>query len=129
MLAQNFKSPAELGVSDADFDALVQTLYAFERQEVPDQLFDMLGMYTDGCRTPGCVKGWAVFLSKGKAKFETWGRHSQLMRLFCMDGGSYDVNAIVKHGGHQNIKPPHAAIALRNFLTHGEPRWAEALAN
>ena len=24
--------------------------------------------------------------------------------------------------------PSQAAIALRNFLTHGEPRWAEALA-
>jgi hypothetical protein len=26
------------------------------------------------------------------------------------------------------IAPGQAAVALRNYLTHGEPRWAEAMA-
>ena len=31
-------------------------------------------------------------------------------------------------GSGGEITPAQAAIALRNFLTHGEPRWAEAMA-
>lgn len=39
MLAQNFKTPADLKIDDDDFEALVKVLGMFERAEVPGHLF------------------------------------------------------------------------------------------
>lgn len=35
MLAQNFKTPADLGITDVEFDALYKVLGILERSEVP----------------------------------------------------------------------------------------------
>jgi hypothetical protein len=36
MLAQNFKTPAALGISDAEFEALVKALGMLEREEIKE---------------------------------------------------------------------------------------------
>lgn len=134
MLAQNFKTPADLGIADADFDALAKVLGMLERQEIEDlpkgpRTFSLaplnvdlskfyMGMVTVGtdCGTAGCILGWARHVARNRIFPETCGptyRSTPLGRLFFGDG-------IFANGAQ-------AAIALRNYLTHGEPRWAEAM--
>ncbi len=138
MLAQNFKTPADLKISDAEFDALFKVLGMLERDEVrraetytmrlaenhgtTPMGFHMGTFYgaNEECGTVCCICGWAEFVghlpagSLMRARFF----NSGLMKLFDPTG-TFDSDKI----GTQQ-----AAIALRNYLTHGEPRWDEALA-
>jgi hypothetical protein len=66
------------------------------------------------CGTIMCIGGTAEFLMKEEFGDEP----EQLYRLFHPDT---DIP-------WPDITPNQAAIALRNYLTHGEPRWDEALA-
>lgn len=133
MLAQNFKTPAELGLSDAEFDALAKVLGILERQEVPHA--DDIGpagsvafnmhFHNDtlpGCGTIACIKGHAEIISDGVAFPEQFWTYKydnpKLFDLFCPDWG------INRH----RISTGPAAIALRSYLTTGEANWAEALA-
>jgi hypothetical protein len=136
MLANNFMPPSALGLSDVEFESLVKLLGMLERGEVPDDQFTMRRVQHP-CRTPACLCGWANHLSGGRAfpleakagltVFSSttyaprWREMSpRLQNLFAYGGRAIDpVYAAT---------PSQAAIALRNFLTDGEPRWAEALA-
>lgn len=136
MLAQNFKTPAALGIADHEFDALVKVLGMLEREEIKHasecepvvgSLFNMcsFGRDTD-CGTIGCIAGWARVVSNGKAF--PWATDANnlspdeptkmLEALFYPSCGAY----------WGDITPSQAATALRSYLTTGDPCWPEAFA-
>jgi len=145
MLAQNFKTPDELQVTDAEFAALLQVLGALERDEfrhytlsrrrliratVPNGFSMSEHLCKEGCNTVACIAGWAHEFSGGKV-FKSnggiqgaflWGgvlSHAleELFYMYTQPPGALDTTT-----------PKQAARALRNFLTYGEARWDEALA-
>lgn len=131
MLAQNLKTSTELGILDAEFEALLKVLGMLERGELRHSFpLDAIRKTSIGfsmnfwgyeppavaCGTVHCIGGWAEAIL-GKP-FKHYDRKSNLGRLFWPR----------QVAGWDRITPSHAAIALRNYLTHGEPRWAETLA-
>lgn len=136
MLANNFMPPSALGLSDVEFESLVKVLGMLERGEIPDGEFTMRRVQHP-CRTPACLCGWANHVSAGRAfplhakpgltvfSSKTYGPRwrdmpRRLQELFAYGGRPIDPVYVAT--------PSQAAIALRNYLTHGEARWAEALA-
>ena len=136
MLANNFMPPSALGLSDVEFESLVRLLGVLERGEIPDDQFTMRRVQHP-CRTPACLCGWANHLSGGRAfpleekpgptvfSSATYAPRwrempRRLQNLFAYGGRATDPV--------YTASPSQAAIALRSFLTEGEPRWAEALA-
>jgi hypothetical protein len=114
MLAQNFMRPTSLGVNDVEFESLVRVLGMLERGEIESRLFDMAHVGNPQCGSPGCIIGWVKTLP-GTERFAS-------DRLFT--GGLSELVQM-----RTGVSPGQAAIALRNFLTSGEPRWSEALAS
>jgi len=128
MLAQNLKTARELGLADVEADALVTVLGMLERGEIARDQFHM-GQFRHQCRTPACICGWAHHVSGGTAFPELSSQYGPMMlyrRLSNSLVGLFRLTSARGSGGE--ITPAQAAIALRNFLTHGEPRWAEAMA-
>jgi hypothetical protein len=122
-----------------EFDSLVKVLGMLERGEISDDQFTMRRVQHP-CRTPGCLCGWANHVSAGRAfplqeysrpltmfsNAKTYGpRWKELpppvLRLFGYGGRATDPI--------YTATASQAATALRNFLTRGEARWAEALAD
>jgi hypothetical protein len=128
MLAQNIKTAKELGLANVEVEALVTVLRMLEREDIAREAFHM-GRFQNECRTPACLCGWAHHISGGRAFPELSAHHGPLM-LYRRVGPSiselFRLTAARESGGE--ITPAQAAIALRNYLTHGEPRWAEAMA-
>jgi hypothetical protein len=138
MLANNFMTPSALGLSEVEFEALVKVLGMLERGEIADDQFTMRRVQHP-CRTPACLCGWANHVSGGRAfplqaqsRWTLLGNPTtyaprwkemprQLRDLFGYAGRPTDPV--------YEATPPQSAIALRNYLTHGEARWAEALAD
>jgi len=144
MLAQNFKTAADLGIKEVEFDALQTVLGMLERGELiygktplakqfrlPNEFNMAVVLDESDCGSIGCLCGWAHIVSGRQAFAELIGRSweneyeviqavpANLRRLFrfgAIAGSLYD------------IKPEQAAVALRSFLTTGEPRWSEAVA-
>jgi hypothetical protein len=139
MLANNFKTPSALGISEVEFDALVRVLGMLERGDIPDDQFTMRRVQHP-CRTPACLCGWANHVSDGRA-FPLH-EHARPLAMFA-SARSYGprwnelprrVQELFGYGGRPTdpvyaATPPQAAAALRSFLTHGEARWADALAD
>jgi hypothetical protein len=136
MLANNFMTPSALGISEVEFESLVKVLGMLERGEVPEDQFTMRRVQHP-CRTPACLCGWANHVSDGRA----FPGAPQSRSIFGNRGGyrpRWDglprpVLELFGVGGRPAdpvyaATPSQASIALRNFLTHGEARWAEALA-
>jgi hypothetical protein len=135
MLANNFMPPSALGLSDVEFESLVKLLGMLERGEVPDDQFTMRRVQHP-CRTPACLCGCANHLSGGRA-FPLEEKPGATI----FSGTTYAprwremaprLQSLFAYGGRATdpvyaATPSQAAIALRNFLTEGEPRWAEAL--
>jgi hypothetical protein len=147
MLAQNFKTAADLDIEDAEFIALEKVLGMLEREELrhvpatpaayqnPDAikdfyegrkfsgLFNMVGFAErTECGTAACIAGTCDLLFGTDFARQFWTAGAlppDLMQLFAPDEAT---NARMIQ-----IRPEQAAIALRNYLTHGEPRWLEAL--
>lgn len=126
MLTQNFQTPTALGISDVEFEALVKVLGMLERGEIPEQQFHM-DRVQHTCGTPSCICGWANHISNGAAfpltgifqDAPNWDSFSEnLLTLF-----SYGPR---NPGWVDSASTAQAAIALHNYLTHGEPRWEEA---
>ena len=122
MLAQNFKTPADLQIDPRAFEALLTVLRMLERGELLHHTeggqFDLATWH---CGTVGCIGGWADQIA-GSCLIATnnRGKNEQLSEL---------VNPrAISHGDYSRVTPAQAAIALRNYLTFGEPRWAEAMA-
>lgn len=130
MLAQNFKSAEELGLKEVEVQALVTVLRMLEREEIAREAFHM-GYFKHECRTPACICGWAHQVSRGKA-FPELSPQVGPMLLYRRFNESPSIIELFRvtavRGSGSDITPAQAAIALRNFLTCGEPRWAEALA-
>lgn len=127
MLAQNFKTAKELGLADAEVEALITVLGMLERGDIARAEFHM-GHFRHECRTPACICGWAHHISGGQA-FPELTVHLGPILLYRRFSKSivelFRLTAARGSGG--DITPAQAAIALRNYLTHGEPRWAEAV--
>ncbi len=129
MLAQNFKTPAELDLLDIQYESLVKVLGMLERGEL--QHFNMETLKTSkpigdlfnmnwwsakfDCGTVCCIGGTAEAV--GKFSFDAFNMSKELYGLFYpgrVDG--------------DKITTEQAAYALRSYLTTGEPNWADALA-
>jgi hypothetical protein len=136
MLANNFMTPSALGISDVEFDSLVRVLGMLERGEIPEDEFNMRRVQHP-CRTPACLCGWANHVSGGRA----FPLQQHPRPTMFSNGGAYgpswrdfprQLRELFGYGGRPTdpiyvATPSQAAIALRNFLTSGEPRWGEAL--
>lgn len=141
MLMQNLKTAAELGITDAEFDALYKVLGMLEREElkympattgdVPPEynnfvpeFFNMALTHTqNSCGSACCILGWARHVAGDRTLFH--GRTPANSDLFRM---AHDAGLSIYPGKFSNeILPDEAAIALRNYLTFGEARWAEVL--
>lgn len=119
MLAQNFMTPAELGLDDAEFRALVKVLGMLERKEIPEKKFDMDIVGKPDCGTPGCILGWAATVGFTGRLLARLQGNEKVVKLFLP--GQDDCFEAYQSNTSQ------AALALRSFLTTGEPRWAQAM--
>ncbi len=126
MLAQNFKTPADLRLPTVEFDALISVLSMLEREEIPDCKFDMSSM-NPRCNTAFCICGWAFAITDGRAFPEIPNPNlllsSRLPKeardLFRLDTATRFLEGITR---------TQAATALRSYLTTGEANWKEAMA-
>ena len=137
MLANNFMPPSALGLSDVEFESLVKVLGMLERGEIGDDQFTMRRVQHP-CRTPACLCGWANHVSGGRAfpleskpGFTVFSKSTSKPRWNAMPRR---VLELFGYGGRPTdpvylASPSQAATALRSFLTRGEARWAEALAD
>lgn len=113
MLAQMFKTAAELGIIDRERDALVAVLGMMERGEIVDHQFSMLRWE---CGTTACIGGWA----------RRMGGKDLLKHLIPFGDRGIDRLCYPILGDYTKIASvAMAAAALRNYLTTGEPYWSE----
>lgn len=132
MLAQNFKSPADLALTDEEFRGLITTLGMMERGELthvkaPQPIrsashftghFNMdWWAHEADCGSVCCIGGTAELV--GGFRFSRAARD----RLGALFYPSRDRPSVTNYA---TITPTQAARALRSFLITGEPRWAEA---
>ncbi|MEY9676048.1 hypothetical protein ABIE93_005982 [Bradyrhizobium elkanii] len=132
MLAQNFKSAADLKISEEQKDALIKTLvlletgklhhfavtpeieeneFAIDRGYMFSGDFNMAYFHLKhSCGTAACIAGTAELISG--IKFVGRDRTAALDGLFY--GGDLELSSIT---------PAQAATALRSYLTTGDPRW------
>ncbi len=128
MLARSFLSATDLGISEVERQALIATLFAFERGEINN--FTMRH-FRETCGSPACICGWANHFSGGQAFTEvstlsgviaTKRLHARLpMQLQLL----FDIQGVPEQGA---ATQEEAAAALLNYLTYGEPRWEGATA-
>ena len=149
MLAESFLTPADLKMSRKVHAAHIAVLRMLERREVihvadphvdggalfgPGAIvpmnrgFHMAVVCADSwCGTTCCIGGWVMVVASNKLD-------SAKRTFFCLD------TLITSKAQRSLYYPPEeyemhkigvqeAAQALRNFLTHGEPRWKEVLTN
>jgi hypothetical protein len=134
MLMQNFKSAADLKITEPQLSALQKTLVLLETGRIKhavglagafynasdrfDGLFNMNWWANEhGCGTVCCIGGTAELV--GGTKFENHDRPKALDTLFYPGQLGTD-------WGH--ITPAQAATALRSYLTTGDARWDLAVA-
>jgi hypothetical protein len=143
MLAQNFMTPADLGLNDRQFDSLVKVLKLLEvgllkhvsspcyryPGNTPDEINSQLDPSFDGlfnmaswvcdseCGTVACIGGTACLLAGDPL-------------LFVDDPCSTEELFYPPHGSQTSrITTDQAARALRSYLTTGDPKWTEAVAS
>jgi hypothetical protein len=125
MLARSFLPAADLGISEVERDALIATLFGFERGEIDN--FTMRH-FRENCGTPACICGWANYFSEGRAFAEVSSMSGVLAtkRLYARLPKQlqylFDIQGLPQQSG---ATPAQAAAALSNYLTLGEPRWDE----
>lgn len=134
MLAHSFLSAEDLDISSSQLKALIKTLKLFEtgklkHVQIDDDILGEMGNEFTGhfsmvlwnikrdCGTVCCIGGTAELI--GGVIFNTDKQNERLTRLF------------FPHflGQWNTITPAHAAQALRNYLTTGDPRWREVVAS
>lgn len=140
MLAQSFLAAEALGLVEPEHAALVTVLGMLERGELrhvapawPDDidepegfagLFNMQFWFSNSeCGTVACIGGTAELISGRNFRYAA-ALNKNLMELFYP--GYHEPEARI--ADYDKITPTQAARAIRNFLTFGEPRWAEVLA-
>lgn len=127
MLARTFLTPAELNISDQQFEALLKVLGMLERGELVwhkqakesgasvknINRFNM-GSWSDShCGTVGCIGFWAEKI--GKVPFSP---------STTMD--TYDL-FYNRKACNTNTTPEQGAEALRNYLSTGKADWDDVL--
>jgi hypothetical protein len=134
MLAQNFQSPIELGLTDLQFEALCKTLVLLEtgklkKEDVAAETEEVIkekeftGHFnmdtwtsTYHCGTVACIGGTAELI--GKVEFMKSSTYNdQLYTLF------YPPSDL----DYSEITVSQAANALRNYLSTGNAKWDEVL--
>lgn len=138
MLAQNFKSADELGITYQQKEALMKTLVLMETGRLihverpnvvsPDDAkiftshfnMDKWNVIAD-CGSVCCIGGTAEMVGQLQpySLHEAAGENQALRLLFYPDGGDSDWKTII---------PAQAATALRSYLTTGDSRWDLAVA-
>jgi hypothetical protein len=128
MLAQNFRSSDDLGITKAQHDALRKTLVLLETGKLthvePGFKRADRGSFTghfnmnewnsaSDCGTVCCLGGTAELI--GNVKFEPSRLPEGLDELFFPN-----ISRI------QDLTTTHAATALRSYLTNGDAKWHEA---
>ncbi len=125
MLAQNFKSAEELGLTEKGYRGLIKVLGMLEREELvhsPEPYrsripngFNMRACWNESaCGTVGCIGGWAGFYNnRGWVAGNVLPGEANLHELFCPIG--YD---------RSNYTVEQAAHALRTYLVTGHAEWA-----
>lgn len=121
MLAQNFKTAAELSITEDQSLSLRSLLGRMERGEIPSNRFDMKNVGDPECGTAGCLLGWA----RGKHGKYPW---EDGLDTAVANDGLWELFMPTQYGGAFDASVTQAAAALRSYLTTGEPNWAEALA-
>jgi hypothetical protein len=130
MLAQNFKSADDLGITEPQHQALRKTLVLLETDKLAhvepvDRCADR-GSFTghfnmcewntaSACGTVCCIGGTAELI--GNVKFEPQGLPEGLDELFFPNAFRVE-----------DVTPSQAATALRAYLTTGDAKWHEAVA-
>jgi hypothetical protein len=130
MLAQNFKSADDLGITGPQHDALRKTLVLLETDKLThvEPLdgpadrgcftghFNMREWNTAStCGTVCCIGGTAELI--GNVKFEPQGLPEGLDELFFPNAFRVE-----------DVTTSQAATALRCYLTTGDAKWHEAVA-
>jgi hypothetical protein len=134
MLMQNFKTAADLGISEPQKEALIKTLVLLETEKlvhipVRDDLeidFSAAESFSgkfnmnswshtyERCGTICCIGGTAELI--GAVEFEDTTKYgTKLYNLFYPDAGD-ELN-------WDSITTAQAATALRSYLTTGDARW------
>lgn len=134
MLAQNFKTAEELGLTEPQLDALRKTLVLLETGKLThakritgpapvskdfSALFNMVWWANaHPCGTVACIGGTAELI--GGVCFGDYLLNKALHELF-------EPRELKCDWGE--ITPAQAATALRSYLTTGSANWSEALAS
>jgi hypothetical protein len=127
MLARSFLSARDLGILEVEREALITTLFAFERGEIDN--FTMRH-FRENCGTPACICGWANHFSEGRAFAEVSSMSGTLAakrlhaRLPKELQYLFDIQGLPQRTGATQSQ---ATTALANYLTLGEPRWDEVM--
>ena len=138
MLMQNFRTAADLGITEPQKEALMKTLVLLETGKLEHaKLGDRpSGDYREGgeftghfnmgrwqaveeCGTVCCIAGTAELIGGVKFPTENYGSNYALKHLFWV-GGFFG-------GDISYITPAQAAVALRSYLTTGDANWDMAL--
>jgi hypothetical protein len=136
MLAQSFKSAAELSITEPQRDALRKTLALLETGKLVHvrsyRTRDYNNKFTGhfnmrawdhaaDCGTIHCIGGTAEAITGDDRLFEGWAENprSCLHDLFAPDQ---------RLRPWSTITPPQAARGLRSYLTTGDAKWHEAIA-
>lgn len=140
MLAQSFMPAADLGLTDAENDALRTVLGMMERGEIADSEaghsvvgkaihdtpvgFNMLSFFGETeCGTVACIGGWAIAVGRLNRDLIT-----KRFKLPALDD-LFDPSArLMQSGEMEKITTAQAARALRSYLTTGDAKWEEAAA-
>lgn len=132
MLANSFLKAEALGITEAEVAALIKVLGMLERGELSHGFagkgpsFSMITVYahTD-CGTVGCIAGYVALHMKERSPSDyayQYQHKGALSELYFPRNAKRHLRT-----GLSNITPEQGAIAVRNFLTTGAPRWSEAL--
>lgn len=134
MLAQNFKTAADLGITDVQKDALAKVLVLLETgklkhvevneeedlEERPTfcENFNMrFWAVPSNCGTAACIGGTAELIAG--VQFNGWTANPGLAELFWPSS--------MKRAAIHRITTEQASTALRSYLTTGAARWDLAI--
>jgi hypothetical protein len=129
MLAQNFKTATDLGITENELSALITVLGMLERGELKhvidydlrkNQIGPLTGHFnmlewnvSASCGTVCCIGGTAELIMGREFENEP----PELHKLFFPN-----INST-----YRNITVEQAAIALRSYLTTGNSNWRKAV--
>lgn len=133
MLAQNFKTAEELGLTEEQVDALKKVLVLLETEKLKesspypnftpyhDKLPEFTGHFNIGhwmaktrCGTVACIGGTAELLAGKRVFGGINGDHPPMLHYLFYPPGL-------------RATTEQAARALRNYLTNGDAQWNEIL--